>query len=218
MIILPLAAAAAVYWLAKRAKSGDGFSIKPDGTAASSAAATIARIAGPVLAKSGLPVSLAISQAMLETSWGRAVPGNNWFGIKGTGPAGTVKAGTKEEFAPGKIVRKVSNFRRYASAEQSVKDWRQFLASQVRYRPALQMSPGGALLWLWAMGYATSTHYPQTVAGVSAGVAKRLGNPKLKITLSPAQLALAKKLGTIPAGKARRNAAVTLYRSGAFPA
>jgi hypothetical protein len=217
MMLLPIAAAAAAaYWFTHRTPGG-GFTIKPDGSAASSAAATIARIAGPALAKTGLPVQLAIAQAMVETGWGRAVPGHNWFGIKGTGPAGTVKAPTKEEFSPGKVSRQVSGFRRYNSAEQSVKDWGRFVAEQVRYRPAVKMSPGGALLWLWAMGYATATRYPQTVAAVSAGVARRLNNPKLQITLTPAQLALAKKLGTIPAGKSRRNAAVALYRSGAFP-
>jgi membrane-bound lytic murein transglycosylase B len=45
--------------------------------------------------KYGVPAEVTMAQAALETGWGRSIiEGYNLFGMKGTGPAGTVKKKT----------------------------------------------------------------------------------------------------------------------------
>jgi len=38
----------------------------------------------------GVPASITVAQAILESNWGDAAPGHNLFGMKGSGPAGSV--------------------------------------------------------------------------------------------------------------------------------
>lgn len=165
-------------------------------------------------AGAGRLLPLAVAQAMLETGYGRAVPGQNWYGIKGRGPAGVVNVPTREEFAPGVVTRLRANFRAYNSAADSVRDYLRFITSG-QYAPAAKMSPGGAALWIWAMGYATASNYPAALAAVSASSAKLAGNPALRFTLSSAQATLAAELRRLPAGRARRAAAHA--RRGQWP-
>ncbi|MFA5385294.1 MAG: glucosaminidase domain-containing protein [Eubacteriales bacterium] len=64
--------------------------------------------------KTGLFSSLTLAQAALETGWGKFIPAdkdtgkvsNNLFGIKGTGPAGSVICGTEEENPDGSRIKR----------------------------------------------------------------------------------------------------------------
>jgi flagellum-specific peptidoglycan hydrolase FlgJ len=155
---------------------------------------------------------------MLETGWGRAVPGNNWYGIKGKGPAGSVTVPTREEFAPGIVTRQRSAFRAYADPAESVRDWARFV-TRGQYAPALTMkSPGSAALWIWSQGYATSSRYVPALARWSQIAAQSTGAAALAFELSAAHKALAAQLATLPAGKARKTSARTLLHSGRWPA
>lgn len=175
---------------------------------------TIAAAAWPLL---GRLTPLAVAQAMVETGYGRAVPGNNWFGIKGKGPAGSVNVPTREEFSPGVTTRIRANFRAYPDASASVTDYAKFVLGG-RYAPAAKMSPSGAVLWIWAQGYATATNYPAAVAAVSRSAAARVGDPKLAFSLSPAQIAVAAELATLPAGRKRAAASSAMLTRGSWPA
>lgn len=214
-MIIPALFLASLAWLNKP-RAGQSVKIRSDGTAPAEAAARLARAAAPALKTSQVPLSVAVAIGMAETLYGKALPGKNWYGIKGIGPAGSVTVPTKEEFQPGKVTKQKSAFRAYATDGDAVKDFAGFVSTD-RYRPAWKMSRGGAVMWLWAMGYSTASRWPQFVAAVSRGVAKRLAAPALAFSLSPQQLALVKKLATIPAGAKRRTAAKLVYEAGKWP-
>lgn len=183
------------------------------------AAAQLAEGAAAAAAATGIPWLLQIgtAQGLLESGWGRATPGNNWFGIKGTGPAGSVTVKTREEFKPGEISHIRAAFRAYHNAGESVQDWARFLQGP-RYRPALAMrNPAAAALWIWAQGYATAGRYVQALSATSRAAATTLGRPELAFTLSPAQATLAEQLRARPAGMARRSAATELLAAGKWP-
>ena len=68
----------------------------------------------------GVPAAITLAQAALETGWGKSIiPGFNIFGIKGTGPAGTVKKGTWEVYN-GKTVTITANFAKYHHFKEAV--------------------------------------------------------------------------------------------------
>ncbi|MCC6273940.1 MAG: glucosaminidase domain-containing protein [Deltaproteobacteria bacterium] len=72
-------------------------------------------------ALTGVPASVSLAQAALESGWGKHAPGNNFFGIKGTGPAGSQLLATRE-FRDGVMVRTHAKFRRYHDPLQSFMD------------------------------------------------------------------------------------------------
>lgn len=215
MPLAPLALGAVALLLARpRAKRLGPVNLAP---ARARAVQTIAPAADAATRAAGAPglLPLAIAQAMLESGWGRATPGNNWYGIKGNGPAGTVNVPTREEFRPGEISRIRANFRAYSDATQSVADWLRFVTGG-RYAPARDMSPGGAALWIWANGYATATHYVDALARTANTVARATGLPHLAIELTPAQRQVALALSALPA-RDRRAVALKMRQEGTWP-
>lgn len=75
----------------------------------------------------GVPASVSLAQAALESGWGKHAPGNNFFGIKGTGPAGSQYLYTTE-FRGGAKLRLKAKFRRYQDPLQSFIDHAQLLS------------------------------------------------------------------------------------------
>jgi peptidoglycan hydrolase-like protein with peptidoglycan-binding domain len=68
----------------------------------------------------GVPASITLAQAALETEWGKHVPeGFNLFGIKGKGTAGTIPLRTWEVIN-GKKVTITANFAQYNNFHESV--------------------------------------------------------------------------------------------------
>ncbi len=119
--------------------------------------------------KTGMSAALQAAQAILETGWGQSVPVDkysgkfsyNLFGIKGTGPAGSVVSNTWEEYN-GQAFRVDANFRAYNSVDESWADHKRLLLTVDRYQPFREVmhdSTQGA----WALrraGYATDSKYP----------------------------------------------------------
>jgi hypothetical protein len=119
--------------------------------------------------KTGMSAALQTAQAILETGWGQSVPVDkytgkfsyNLFGIKGSGPAGSVVSNTWEEYN-GQAFRVDANFRAYGSVDQSWADHKNLLLTASRYQPfreVMHNSTRGA----WALrraGYATDSQYP----------------------------------------------------------
>lgn len=119
--------------------------------------------------KTGMSAALQTAQAILETGWGQSVPVDkyngqisyNLFGIKGSGPAGSVISNTWEEYN-GTAFRIDAKFRAYHSATESWSDHKQLLLTASRYkifRDVMHDSTQGA----WALkraGYATDAKYP----------------------------------------------------------
>ncbi|MGE5708083.1 MAG: glucosaminidase domain-containing protein, partial [Bacteroidota bacterium] len=68
----------------------------------------------------GVPAALTLAQAALESGWGKhAIGGYNIFGIKGTGPAGTVAKQT-QEWDGSKYITITANFAKYHNFYEAV--------------------------------------------------------------------------------------------------
>jgi flagellum-specific peptidoglycan hydrolase FlgJ len=89
--------------------------------------------------KYGVPASVTIAQAIDESGWGQstlATQDHNLFGIKGTGPAGSVALPT-QEYQGGQLVTSTNSFRAYNNTAQSIDDHGRLLASSGYYRKAM---------------------------------------------------------------------------------
>lgn len=95
---------------------------------------------GPVAQDSmkatGVPASVTLAQAILETGWGKSTIGDakNLFGIKGVGPAGTIDTKTREVYN-GQSVTITDGFRKYNNWQESIDDHAR-LVSSGRYKNA----------------------------------------------------------------------------------
>lgn len=80
--------------------------------------------------------SVTVAQAILESGWGQAAPGNNLFGIKGSYNGQSIRLQTREVYN-GRSVYIYDNFRAYPSLSESVEDHGRFLAVNSRYNNLL---------------------------------------------------------------------------------
>jgi len=128
--------------------------------------ASIAPAAQQSQRDTGVPASVTLAQAILESDWGRsqlATLANNFFGIKAQsqpGPAGVVWMNTREVTAAGEIV--VSQpFRAYENPGQSILDHGLFLSQGPRYAEAMKHSDDPDLFaqLIQQAGYATDPSY-----------------------------------------------------------
>jgi len=119
--------------------------------------------------QTGMSAALQTAQAILETGWGQSVPVDkysgklsyNLFGIKGTGPAGSVISNTWEEYN-GVAFRIDASFRAYRNLEESWADHKNLLLVAQRYQPVRDVMHNSTL-GAWALrraGYATDSQYP----------------------------------------------------------
>lgn len=110
--------------------------------------------------ESGIPASLTIAQAALESNWGAsrlAVEGHNLFGLKGSGPAGSLIVPTTE-YRGGKTVTVNAAFRKYRSWAESIADHARLL-SAARYAGAVRKTGPEAARAVAAAGYASDPQY-----------------------------------------------------------
>lgn len=118
----------------------------------------------PIIAKvaqeNGLPPSAVIAQAAHESNFGKSSPGNNLFGIKGTGTAGTQQLWTTENYG-GQDVRVRANFAAYNNLEDSVRDYVRLITQNPRYREAVNSGgdPERYIESIKKAGYATDPAY-----------------------------------------------------------
>ena len=104
--------------------------------------AFIAEVASGALAAQrqyGIPAAVTIAQAIDESGWGQsllATQDNNLFGIKGTGPAGSVLRPT-QEYENGQPVTVNAPFRVYNDVAQSITDHSLLLATGSSYKQAM---------------------------------------------------------------------------------
>lgn len=127
----------------------------------------------------GVPASVILAQAILESGWGKAAVGNNFFGIKAdskwNGPRQLIR--TREILKSGtarfpEIISKTKNedgtytyivkdwFRAYHNPLESFTDHALFLKSNSRYKEAFKTTEGLEFADAIAKaGYATDPHY-----------------------------------------------------------
>ena len=87
----------------------------------------------------GVPAAVTIAQAIDESGWGQsqlAAQEHNLFGIKGTGPAGSVPMPT-QEYVNGQAVSTSASFRAYHNAAESIEDHGRLLARSGYYQQAM---------------------------------------------------------------------------------
>lgn len=119
----------------------------------------------------GIPASVTIAQAALESGWGERVRGNNLFGIKAdkAWKGKTVDVPT-HEVIKGQRVFVVDKFRAYNSWAECVMDRARFLKANPRYAKCFRETTGEG--WARAMaaaGYATDPAYAEKLISVMRG-------------------------------------------------
>jgi peptidoglycan hydrolase-like protein with peptidoglycan-binding domain/ElaB/YqjD/DUF883 family membrane-anchored ribosome-binding protein len=117
--------------------------------------------------ETGVPAAVTIAQAILESGWGQSGltrEANNYFGIKGDGPAGHVTVPT-QEYINGHYVTIDADFRKYHNAAESFEDHGRFFLENSRYAPALAVKndPYAFARAIAAAGYATAPNYADTL-------------------------------------------------------
>lgn len=94
--------------------------------------AQIAPAAQANMREFGILASVTLAQAILESGWGSYAPGNNLFGIKGSG-----QLLATQEFINGRWVQIVDGFCVYDSWYESIRDHSYFLSQNSRYANVL---------------------------------------------------------------------------------
>ncbi|MGI5828721.1 MAG: glucosaminidase domain-containing protein [Bradymonadia bacterium] len=128
---------------------------------------------GPVIREdnraSGVPASVSLAQAALETGWGGSSIGaaKNLFGIKGTGPAGTTQSLT-QEWEGGRFITITAGFRKYNTWLESIKDHSDLLTKNTRYRNAFNYmdDPNQFAREIHKAGYATDPKYAEKLINI----------------------------------------------------
>jgi hypothetical protein len=121
----------------------------------------------------GVPASITVAQAILESDWGRSRltrQGNNLFGIKalnGPGPDGVVTLATWEHLSDGDVLVQAP-FKAYYTLEQSIDDHGRFFISNHRYAGALAVAsdPRAFAHAIQDAGYATDPSYAAKLIGL----------------------------------------------------
>jgi flagellar protein FlgJ len=125
----------------------------------------------------GVPPSVTIAQAILESGWGRSslsTTDNNYFGIKcQNGSYGTIANGchvyrTQECTKAGTCFDTTASFRTYASRAHSFRDHGRFLKVNSRYAGAFVYArDANKFIWkVWKAGYATDPNYYTKITGL----------------------------------------------------
>jgi len=148
---------------------GDSFDIGKTGAIGDipkSGNAFIARVAADAILsqrETGVPASVTLAQAILESGWGKSglsTKAHNYFGIKGEGPAGHVVMRTREVFN-GKEVYIADKFRKYNSPAESFSDHGMFLVKNKRYAKCFNYKNDAEQFAreIQKAGYATDPNY-----------------------------------------------------------
>lgn len=125
----------------------------------------------------GVPASVTMAQAILESGWGRSglsTVDKNYFGIKcQNGAYGKIANGchvytTQECTKAGTCFTTTGAFRTYASMAHSFRDHGSFLRVNSRYKPAFAYTKdANKFIWqVWKAGYATDPNYYTKITGV----------------------------------------------------
>lgn len=102
---------------------------------------------------------LGAAQTSQETGYGKHMVGNNAFGIKGKGTAGSVNAQT-QEFENGGMVKQKADFAAFNSPEESAGGYIDFLMKNPRYKGVLSAkTTEEAIAAQGKSGYATDPNY-----------------------------------------------------------
>jgi peptidoglycan hydrolase FlgJ len=126
--------------------------------------------ANQIAEQENFPVNVLLGQAALESGRGEHAPGNNYFGIKAQGTAGTNNLKTSE-YGNNGYYQEQSNFGAYNTPADSIQSYIDLIKNNPRYAPAYQQylldhDSVKLLQGIKAGGYATSPTYVQNVSSM----------------------------------------------------
>jgi len=132
--------------------------------------------AGAAEKATGIPAAFMISQAALESGWGKkeitatdGTPSNNLFGIKaGANWKGAVAEVMTTEYIGGKAMKVMQKFRAYASHAESFADYAKLIKDSPRYERVVASGADakGFAQGLQRAGYATDPAYAAKLSRV----------------------------------------------------
>jgi len=137
--------------------------------------ARIAQAAHVAARQSGVPAKLILSQAALESGWGRreirhanGAPTHNVFGIKASpGWTGKVAHVDTTEYVNGQARRVTQAFRAYDSYDAAFADYARLIGKAPRYRSVQQAAtPEDAARCVQQAGYATDPAYADKLIAI----------------------------------------------------
>lgn len=150
--------------LARFARGNDGDRLSPD-----EFIALIAPLAQESERETGIPASVTIAQAALETGWGRSArrAANNLFGIKGSGNNGSVRLMTRE-YQGGRWVRIRARFAAYRRLADSVVAHARLISESGIYDDAMEVKDDYKAFAraLQSSGYATDPGYAKKLISI----------------------------------------------------
>jgi flagellum-specific peptidoglycan hydrolase FlgJ len=125
--------------------------------------------------ETGVPASITLAQAILESGWGQtglAKKGNNYFGIKAeahAAPDDYIEMPTHEVIS-GHSVEELARFARYATPLDGFKAHGLLLSQASRYQPAMAVrhDPAQFAAALQHCGYSTNPHYAEALMALVA--------------------------------------------------
>lgn len=125
------------------------------------------------MSKTNIAASLTIAQAALESAWGGSgltKQGNNLFGIKGSGTAGSVTMQTTE-YVSGRPIKVNAAFRAYKTWGESIADHSKLIINGVSWNRNLYKGVIGkrgvdAARAIAAAGYATDPKYAEKLISI----------------------------------------------------
>jgi len=163
-------------------------------------------ISTTVSSKYGIPKSIILSQGSLESGYGKSDLGAfNFFGMKGSGSAGSISANTSEEYRPGAITQENAGFQAFKSIEDSFNSYGAMINNNPRYSLATERysdQPGKFIIYIWGKGYATDSNYPRKISQTSKVVSEKLSDSSLAFSFSPEEEAIISELASL-SGDAR---------------
>ena len=133
--------------------------------------AFLAIAVGPARASqkaTGVPASVILAQAILESGWGEHHMGEAWnfFGIKARRSEPFVVVRTRE-VVDGKDVFVDARFRRFADMEECFREHGRFLRDNPRYAPAFETTTAEDFARaIHTAGYATDPRYSDLLIGI----------------------------------------------------
>lgn len=160
----------------------------------------------PTCKSHNIPYQICIAQAALESGWGCAAPGFNFFGIKGSGSNGS-QAFVSTEVLGGKKVKLKMTFAKYKSMEDGIAGYCKAMNGNKLFAPGsknFSNDPIKYITWLWSSGYATGPNYISCIIGILSLIYRVTGNEDFVIVNSTEMKSLIKKLKAASPGK-RRN-------------
>jgi cell wall-associated NlpC family hydrolase len=128
--------------------------------------------------ETGIPWQAIVAVSANETGYGKAAPGNNYFGIKGANPKTGATTGplNTREVINGQSVYQNDPFMAFDNYLDSARGFASFLRDNSRYKPALnylQKNPNdwrGFLRMVHDAGYATDPNWSDQVISIGNGL------------------------------------------------